>query len=191
MGLDAVVAEIRDKGRAEAEVINKDADAKKSEILNIAQQKAEAVKAAAREEAGKSTSHIISQEEAAGHLVVKRQTLNAQKELMDEVYRQALDAIATMPDTFHKGAISSLLRQAMTEIPKGTVSCCARDEKVLKEVLKESEFGTYTFGKVIGIDGGIIVESTDGQLQVDFSYRTFMSQVWESGLKDASDILFA
>lgn len=191
MGLDAVVAEIKEKGRAEAEAINKDTDAKKVEILNAAQQKAETVKATAREEAGKSTSHIISQEEAAGHLVVKRQILNAQKELMDEVYRQALDTIATMPDSFHKGAISSLLRQAMAEIPKGSVSCCARDEKVLKDVLKESEFSAYTFGKVIGIDGGVIVESTDGQLQVDFSYRTFMSQVWESGLKDASDILFA
>ena len=191
MGLDAVVAEIREKGRVEAEVINQDADAKKLEFLNAAQQKAEAIKTTAREEVAKTSSHIISQEEAAGHLVVKRQILNTQKELMDEVYKQALEKITSMPESFHKGAVSSLLRKAMTEIPKGSVSCCARDEKVLKDVLKESEFGAFTFGKIIGIDGGIIVESTDGQLQVDFSYHTFMSQVWESGLKDASDILFA
>jgi V/A-type H+-transporting ATPase subunit E len=191
MGLDAVVAEIREKGRSEADAINKDADSKKVEILNVAQQKIEAIKSAAREESEKSTSHIITQEEAAGHLVVKRQILNAQKELMDEAYRQSLEAITGMPESFHKGAISSLLRKAMAEIPKGSVSCCVRDEKALKDVLSESEFSAFSFGKVIGIDGGIIVESTDGQLQVDFSYRTFMSQVWESGLKDASDILFA
>jgi V/A-type H+-transporting ATPase subunit E len=191
MGLDAVVAEIRDKGRVEADVITRDADAKKVEILSEAQQKTEVVKAAAREEAEKSTSHIISQEEAAGHLIVKRQILNTQKELMDDVYRKALDTITSMPESFHKDAISSLLKKASAEIPKGTVSCCARDEKALKEVLKDSNFSAYSFGSVIGIDGGIIVESIDGQLQVDFSYRTFMSQVWESGLKDASDILFA
>lgn len=191
MGLDAVVAEIREKGRAEAEAINKEADSRKVELLNAAQQKIEVTKTAAREESAKATSHIITQEEAAAHLVVKRQILNAQKELMDEAYRQSLDAITGMPESFHKGAISSLLRKAMAEIPKGMVSCCGRDEKALKEVLKESEFSAFSFGKVIGIDGGIIVESTDGQLQVDFSYRTFMSQVWESGLKDASDILFA
>jgi V/A-type H+/Na+-transporting ATPase subunit E len=40
------------------------------------------------------------------------------------------------------------------------------------------------------IEGGVIVESRDGTLQIDFSYRTFLDQVWESGLKDASDILF-
>jgi len=191
MGLDAVIAEIREKGQAEAGAIGKEADAKKAEVLNLAQQKAEAVKSTARDDAGKTVSHIITQEEAAGHLVVKRQILNTQKELMDDVYRQALEKIAAMPETFHKDAISSLLRKASTEIPKGKVSCCKRDETVLKEVLKESEFSAYSFGSVIGIDGGIIVESVDGQLQVDFSYRTFMSQVWESGLKDASDILFA
>jgi V/A-type H+-transporting ATPase subunit E len=191
MGLDAVVAEIREKGKAEADAIRREADAKKIEILNLAQQKSETVKTTVREEADKSTAHIISQEEAAGHLVVKRQILNTQKELMDDVYRQALDKIAGMPESFHKEAISSLLRQAGTEIPKGKVSCCSRDEKILKEVLKESEFSSYSFGSVIGIDGGVIVESVDGQLQVDFSYRTFLNQVWESGLKDASDILFA
>ena len=191
MGLDAVVAEIREKGRSEAEAITREGDTKKVEILSVAQQKTEAVKNAARGEAEKSTSHIITQEEAAGHLVVKRQILNTQKELMDDVYRQALGKITGMPESFHKGAISSLLRKAGTEIPKGKVSCCARDENALKEVLKDSAFSAYSFGSVIGIDGGIIVESTDGQLQVDFSYRTFMSQVWESGLKDASDILFA
>jgi V/A-type H+-transporting ATPase subunit E len=191
MGLDAVVAEIREKGRSEAEAIKKEADTKKVEILNVAQLKTEEVKAVAREEAGKSVSHIISQEEAAAQLIVKRQILNAQKELMDDVYRKSLETITGMPESFHKKAISSLLKKASTEISKGSVSCCARDEKALKEVLSGSEFSAYSFGSIIGIDGGIIVESIDGQLQVDFSYRTFMSQVWESGLKDASDILFA
>lgn len=191
MGLDAVVAEIREKGRAEADVITKEGDARKVEVLNAAQQKTEVIKATAREEADKFTSHLITQEEAAGHLVVKRQILNTQKELMDDVYRKALESITGMPESFHKSAITSLLRKAGTEIPKGTVSCCARDEQALKEVLKGSEFSVYSFGSVIGIDGGIIVESIDGQLQVDFSYRTFMSQVWDLGLKDASDILFA
>jgi V/A-type H+-transporting ATPase subunit E len=35
-----------------------------------------------------------------------------------------------------------------------------------------------------------MVESKDGTLQLDLSYRTFLNMVWETGLKDASDILF-
>ncbi|HJK48097.1 MAG TPA: V-type ATP synthase subunit E, partial [Methanocorpusculum sp.] len=40
------------------------------------------------------------------------------------------------------------------------------------------------------IDGGVVGQSADGQLTLDLSYRTFMGEVWESSLKDASEILF-
>ncbi|HOJ96492.1 MAG TPA: V-type ATP synthase subunit E family protein [Methanospirillum sp.] len=191
MGLDAVIAEIKEKGRKEAEAIIQEGSARKEEIMNAARQEVEKIQLTVRDEVEKNLSHIISQEEAAAHLIVKRQILNAQKDLMDQVYRQALDKIITMPESFHEEAITSLLRKAKQEIAKGRVSCAARDEKILKKVLNESEFSAYTFGSVIEIDGGIIVESDDGQLQVDYSYRTFLNQVWESGLKDASDCLFA
>jgi V/A-type H+-transporting ATPase subunit E len=42
----------------------------------------------------------------------------------------------------------------------------------------------------VNIEGGIIMESKDGQLQIDYSYRNFLDIVWEASLKDASDILF-
>ena len=45
-------------------------------------------------------------------------------------------------------------------------------------------------GNPVDIDGGILVEGEGGELQIDYSYRTFLAKVWESGLKDASDILF-
>lgn len=191
MGLEAVIAEIREKGRNEAEEIVKEADTRKVEVLDAAQQKTELIKTAAKEDVEKLYNHIISQEEAAGHLIVKRQILNKQKELMDDVYQNVLEKISELPVSFHKEAISSLLSKAKTEIAKGTVSCSARDENALKEVLKENEFSCYTFGQVIDIDGGVIVESENGNLQVDFSYRTFLNQVWETGLKEVSVSLFA
>jgi len=191
MGLDAVIAEIREKGRSESEAIIQEANKAKGDILNEAQQKTETIKVSAREEATKAYSNIISQEEASGHLVAKREILNAQKELLDEVYDQALSKIESMPESFHENVITSLMQKVKGEIPRGSVSCNARDEKVLKKVLKEPDFSNYTFGKVIRINGGIIVESSDGLFKVDYSYRTFLSQVWELRLKDASDILFA
>ncbi|MDD3573456.1 V-type ATP synthase subunit E family protein [Methanospirillum sp.] len=190
MGLEAVIAEIKEKGRNTSETILKEAETKKVEILNIAQQKSETIKVAAQDEVERFSSHIISQEEAAGHLAVKREFLNKQKELMDEVYQEVFQKISDMPESFHQESISSLLKKAKEEIKEGKVSCCARDEKALKAVLTKSEFSEFSFGQIIDIDGGIIVESEDGNLQVDFSYRTFLSQIWESGLKEASDTLF-
>ena len=191
MGLDAVIAEIKEKGRNEAEAIIQGGNSRKDELLGAAKQEIELLKQSVKDDVEKNLSQIISQEEAAAHLVVKRQILNTQKDLMDQVYSQALEKILEMPESFHKEAITSMLKKAEGEIPKGKVSCALRDEKILKKLLEESEFSAYKFGSIIEIDGGVIVESDDGQLQVDYSYRTFLNQVWESGLKDASDLLFA
>ena len=53
-----------------------------------------------------------------------------------------------------------------------------------------AEFAKFTVGEPVDIDGGILIEGERGALQIDYSYRTFLAKVWESGLKDASDILF-
>jgi V/A-type H+-transporting ATPase subunit E len=164
MGLDAVITEIKEKARAEADAIIQEADAKKTEILTAAQTQVQLIKTDAEE--------------------------NAQKTLMDEVQAKTLEQICALPESFHKQAIASLLKKAQLEIQNGTVTCAARDAEALRKVLSDSEFAKFTAGDPTEIDGGIIVESADGMLQVDYSYHTFLNQVWESGLKDASDILF-
>ena len=117
--------------------------------------------------------------------------MNTQKALLDEVYQKALDSVQKLPDSFHREAIKSLLSNAKKQIPEGIVHCNARDMKALKELIaQENVFKGYSAGNEVDIEGGVIVESTDGTLQLDFSYRTFLNMVWETGLKDASDILF-
>jgi V/A-type H+-transporting ATPase subunit E len=128
---------------------------------------------------------------SAANLLVKRETLNTQKELLDQVYEATRSEIARLPESFHREAIKKLLAEAKKEIPKGRVSCNARDIPAVKAVIAENaEFSGFRLGKTVDIDGGILVEGEAGELQIDYSYRTFLAKVWESGLKDASDILF-
>jgi V/A-type H+-transporting ATPase subunit E len=190
MGLEAVIAEIQEKGRTEAKIIKDNADTQVRAFLDAAQQKSADIRTVAKEEIEKSVSHLITQETAAGGLVVKREVLNAKKELFDEVYQKTLHQIGDFGIDLHKKNILSLLQMAKSEISTGRVSCNARDEPALKEILGQSAYSNYSFGSVINIDGGIIIESKDGLLKMDYSYRTFLNTVWESGLKDASDILF-
>jgi len=191
MGLEAVVNEIREKGRREVEAARVSARADVEEILKDAQARAAAIKVSAEEEADRAAAHITNQEASAANLVVKRQVLNAQKTLLDQVYSASLAAVGDLPAEFHEKALTDLLKRAAKEIKKGVVHANERDLPVVEEIISRLKtLSGYTVGDPVDIPGGIIVESTDGELKIDYSYRTFLDEIWESGLKDASDILF-
>jgi len=191
MGLEAVVEDIREKGKKEAEKIRAESKQETDKILASAGKRVGEIKLAAEAESAKQTAHIIDQEVSAANLLVKRELLNTQKALLDKVYETTLLEIARLPERFHREAIKKLLTEAKKEIPKGKISCNSRDLPVVQDVISgDPEFAKFKIGNPVDIDGGILVEGEGGELQIDYSYRTFLAKVWESGLKDASDILF-
>jgi len=191
MGLEAVVEEIREKGKKEAEKIRAESKQETDRILAAAGKRAGEIKLAAEAESAKQTAHIIDQEVSAANLLVKRELLNTQKALLDNVYESILLEIAALPESFHREAIKKLLSEAKKELSKGKIYCNSRDVAVVKAAISENpEFAGFKVGSPVNIDGGILVEGDGGELQIDYSYRTFLAKVWESGLKDASDILF-
>lgn len=191
MGLEAVVGEIRDKGEREVERIRKETKEEVTRILLSAQERGEKIKLAAEDDIIRQIRHLQSQEVSAANLVVKRKLLNTEKELLDQVYGKTLGSIGQQSEGFHRDVLKNLLAQAKSEVPEGIVHSNARDMPSLKQLIDtESTFRGYIAGDVVDIEGGITVESKDGELQLDLSYRTFLDIVWETGLKDASDILF-
>jgi len=190
MGLEAVLEEIREKGKKEADAIRAEASAESDRILAEANRKVAVIKTEAEDSSAKQASRMISQEVSAANLLVKREILNTQKGLLDEVYESTRKEVAKLPESFHREAIKKLLTEAKKEIPKGRIHVNARDGAAAKAVLAEKEFSGFTLGEPVEIDGGILIEGEGNELQIDYSYRTFMNKVWESGLKDASDLLF-
>jgi V/A-type H+-transporting ATPase subunit E len=191
IGLKTLVKEIREKARAEAEKLHAESKADLDQILTAAAKRSETIKLTADAEVTKQTAHIVSQEVSAANLLVKRELLNTQKALLDQVYEATRKEIVALPDSFHREAIRTLLAEAKKEIPDGKIFCNARDMADLKALITEhTEFAKFTVGEPVDIDGGIVIEGERGALQIDYSYRTFLAKVWESGLKDASDTLF-
>jgi V/A-type H+-transporting ATPase subunit E len=191
MGLEAVIEEIREKGKKEAEKIRAESKQDVDTIMAAANKRVAEIKHAAEAESAKTCSHIVEQEASAANLLVKRELLNTQKSLLDKVYENTLMEISNLPESFHREAIEKLLTLAKNEIPSGKIYCNSRDAAAVKGLISENpEFNRFKLGKPIEIDGGILVEGEGGELQIDYSYRTFLAKVWESGLKDASDILF-
>jgi V/A-type H+/Na+-transporting ATPase subunit E len=191
LGLKSLVKDIREEAKAQAEKIHAEAKADSDQILAAAAKRSETIKLTADAEVEKQTAHIVSQQVSAANLLVKRELLNTQKALLDQVYEATRKELATLPDSFHHEAIRTLLTEAKKEIPNGKIFCNARDIAALKALIAgHAEFAKFTVGEPVEIDGGILIEGEGGALQIDYSYRTFLAKVWESGLKDASDILF-
>jgi V/A-type H+-transporting ATPase subunit E len=191
MGLEAVVEELREKGKTEAGRIQAESRGDVEKILAVANKRVGEIKLAAEAESVKKSAHIIGQEVSAANLLGKREILNTQKALLDEVYEATRKEIAGLPESFHREAIEKLLTEAKMEISKGKVYCNARDATAVKAIIAANpEFAGFKVGSPVDIDGGILVEGDGEELQIDYSYRTFLARVWESGLKDASDILF-
>ncbi|QYZ79609.1 V-type ATP synthase subunit E [Methanofollis formosanus] len=191
MGLEAVVGDIKEKGRKEAAEIQAQTAAEVTSILEEAQEKVAAIKQAAEDDVQREVTRIVNQEVSAANLAVKRETLNAEKDTLARVHASTLARITDQPADFHAQALRYLLPLAAADIGGGTVYCNARDVSIVKEILAENaDLSGFSLGNPVEIEGGVVVESADGRMKVDYSYRTFMETVWESGLKDASDILF-
>jgi len=191
MGLEAVVEEIRGKGRTEADRIRAESKGDTDNLLAAAGRRVAEIKLAAEAESAKQTSHIVDQDVSAANLLVKRELLNTRKALLDKVYEATRTEITRLPESFHREAIKKLLTEVKKEVSQGKIQCNVRDVAIVTSLIAgHAEFSGFVVADPVYIDGGIIVEGKEGELQIDYSYRTFLDEVWESGLKDASDILF-
>jgi len=190
MELEAVAADIREKGRRDAEAIQEETRKETERLLGAARERAAEIRSATEDEVNRQVARVANLEVSSAKLAVKRMHLNTQKDLLDQVYRATLDAIGRNPESFRRNTLLLLLSKAKKEIREGVVFCSARDTQALQEILKSPENSEFRFGASVDIPGGIIIESGNGQLKIDYSYRTFLDRVWEAGLKDASDALF-
>ena len=191
MGIEVVLEEIREKGKREVEEIRVATQKQVEEILSKGQQRAKELEQGVEEELEKQVSHIMNQEISAANLTAKRLLLTVQKELFEQVKKETLATILAKPESFHRGAVEKLLLQARREIGDGSVYCSRKDLPLVKEILaKRPELASLRLGEPQAIDGGIIAESRDGHLKIEYSYRSILEKVWESGLKEVSDGLF-
>ena len=146
MGLEAVISEIQQKGRLEADRIRREGEIESERILRDAQQRSDEIKLSADADVTRQVEHILAQETSSANLVTKRATLNAEKELLDQVYGAALAAIRKEPVSFHEHALRNLLATAKAEIGGGRVRVNPADRPIVEALVKEPAFSGFSVG---------------------------------------------
>jgi V/A-type H+-transporting ATPase subunit E len=181
MGLDKVVKDILDK----AEVESKNIGAKAAADAAAEKQSAEAQ---AREIAEMSKADLAipkmrQRELSSAKLDVKKAKLNAEKDVLAEVHAEYVKRLAALPREKKVDIINKLIGMARKEIPAGKIYTNAADSDLVNG-------SGYEYGGNINCTGGIVVTSSDGSVNLDYTFDSILEDVWNSSMKPVSDILF-
>ncbi|MBU4374794.1 MAG: V-type ATP synthase subunit E [Euryarchaeota archaeon] len=182
MGLDAIIEEIKAKGRAEADKISEETSSEVLKIIAEAKANAAVLKAAKEEAVRKEIDRLRQQEVSSANLEAKKAILNARKEILDEVYENAKESVKKLPAEKNQKLLKSIIEK--NENNNAKIYSKAKDKPVVKKLTKLEYAGE------IDCIGGVVIENADGTEVMDFKYDTILKNVSERSLKQVSDILF-
>jgi V/A-type H+-transporting ATPase subunit E len=79
-----------------------------------------------------------------------------------------------------------LIGKASHELNMGYVYCNEKDSGLVKIMS-----GHFKFAGTINCIGGIVVESLDKTITLDYRYETIIEEIWIDSMKKVSEILFS
>jgi V/A-type H+/Na+-transporting ATPase subunit E len=183
MALDNVVNEILESARIQADQILKTAEKDKDATLKQAEGEVSKRRSAMQKETDDAVRRLRQQELSSAELEEKRIVLNARKEMLDRTFDEVNKQLEGMGPSERKRLYNSILEKGRKVIPEPKVYCPVGDAKLL--ATKDGE-GV----EEIKMGPGLILESRDGSVRMDYSFKTILEGVWEKELKGVSNLLF-
>jgi V/A-type H+-transporting ATPase subunit E len=182
MGLEPTIQTILDEGKAEATKIVETGRAERERMLREARERGEALRSEREAAAKRVGERMRVQDLARAELEAKKALLQAQKEVLDEVKRGALQALGNFKD--NDKVLRALVERHGGEVKEGKVYCNAKDGPLVKQLVPKG------FGGIIDCVGGVVIESEDGARRLDLRYETLLDESWEVWVKGVADLLW-
>jgi V/A-type H+-transporting ATPase subunit E len=184
MALDKVVGDIMESARKDADQVIQAAEKEKESVIGEARLKAEGAQKQRAKQLEEAIKRLRQQEVSSAELEAKRIVLNAKKEMLDVVFLDTLQRLSKLSDSDKSRLYTRILSKATKVIPNPKVSCPKGDAKLLT--------GIAGLGSVqeTDMEPGLILESADGMVRLDYRFRTVLGGIWEKELKNVSNALF-
>lgn len=182
MGLEVVVKDIIDVAKAEADRMDREAEAEASVILEDARQTAKKIIGERLALAEDDVRKTRQQEISSANLEVKRTLLNTRKGLLDEVYARAEKSIAAFSPEKNEKLLGAIIQK--NEANGKRIYSNAASEKLVRKL------SSLEYAGNIDCLGGVVIENEDGTVRLDYTYDVILKSVNEQLLKQTSDILF-
>ncbi|MGD0056604.1 MAG: V-type ATP synthase subunit E family protein [Methanomassiliicoccales archaeon] len=184
MALDKVIKDILDSARMEANKLGEDAERERTAILRAADEEVAKKRRLKERELQEALRRLTRQEISSAELEAKRIVLNAKKEVLGRVFEETLREIESM-EPKKKAEIYCKVYSSAKSLVQGPKVLCPRGESKLLSGCAEP-------GRVIESDmeSGLILETEDGTIRLDYRFRSILEGIWERELKNVSNMLF-
>lgn len=191
MSLETVVEDIREKAQTEAQSIREEGEEKADEIIAEAEREAEEIREDAKTRAERKIEQEREQKLSSAKLQAKQQRLEAQRDVLDDVYDAVEEEIASLEGEERRELTETLLAVSANEFDEGSdVSVFGReaDAELLQDLVADRD-GFSHEGSVSCI-GGVVLESDSSRVRVDNTFDSILEEVWEDNLREISSQLF-
>jgi V/A-type H+-transporting ATPase subunit E len=166
-------AAIRAEAAVEIEKIKADADVKIAEMKEREDKKLK-----------DEVERLKRQEVSSSELESKKIVLAKKKEILTEAFEKTLADLENAPADVKLAQYKAMVEEAKKVIanPKAVMS--------ENDSFTAADLGVSEVVKDGKIRAGLILQSEDGQVEVDMQYATLLQGIWDREIKSVSDILF-
>jgi V/A-type H+-transporting ATPase subunit E len=184
MSLNKVVEDILRRGKEREQEIIRLGENERGEQLKLADKRTAENKIKAERRNASHIEQMERQEVSSAELESKKTALAAQRTVMEELRGQVLAELAAYPADKRKKLYSKLVAMAKKELGECYVYSNKGDQALL-----QLNAGMVN-GGVIDCSGGLVFESKDRAVRLDFRFETMLDDVWNKRMREIYGKLF-
>jgi len=184
MGLDKVIEEILRRGGEKSKEIVRAGEKDKDDQLQAALRQIEEDLKRSTLKTNALITQMEQQELSSAELASKRAILEAEKQVMEDLKGQVLEELSMFPLEKKRKLYAKLLNLAKKELGDCLVYSNKEDSQVLKLP------SGLTLGAPIDCRGGLMFESKDKTVRLDYRFESILDDVWNKKMREIYKELF-
>lgn len=184
MSLNKIIEEILQKGEEKKKEIIRLGEKERDEQVLQADKKIEENRAKSEKKAEAAVLQMEQQELSSAELESKKTLLASQRKVMEQLRSESLDELAGLSAEKRRRIYAKLISSAKKELG----DCFVYSNKSDKTLLQLPS--GMTNGGVMDCVGGLVFESKDRSVRLDYRFESVMDEVWNAKMREIYAKLF-
>ncbi|PIN79916.1 hypothetical protein COV16_01730 [Candidatus Woesearchaeota archaeon CG10_big_fil_rev_8_21_14_0_10_34_8] len=183
MGLEQVKQEIIDNAEAQSKKLIDNAKAEAKKELESAHAVIDHFEEDVNLSLEKELAALERKYDASMKMHAKKEIFQKKKEVLAELFEDAEQNLSKLTTSEKSKLLAKLFQRAKKQCTLGRIYCAKQDVAIVKSFCKNVH--------VTNMIGGLIMESKDGTIRIDYSFDSLLGMLKERKLQEVAEILFS